>query len=396
MKYSVPTNWEADLVPALKGLPVAELYGQLPRDFVGGGRAPAMIGTVSRKAMKRHVAQATGAGIRFNYVLNATTMANREWSIRGRRKLESLLDFLADAGVDRVTVAIPFLLEFIKRRFPDLDVAVSTQAMVGTPDKARRWQELGADGITLSVLDVQRDFKVLEAIRKAVDIPLQLIGNLLCLQGCPAGIYHSALNAHASQTGMSRFVIDYCTIECNRRRLANPEEIMRAGWIRPEDQHHYEERGYDRIKLVTRGMRTDILVPIVRAYAEGRSPANLMDLFPTPDKMLVTSRPNFWHLVLNFARPWRANMFRLRKMRALADQRKMVIDSSRLDGFLQPFLDGRCQETDCASCGYCAAVAKKAVRFEEGFQDETVRAHDHMLEEVLSGRLFTYGKGRKY
>jgi len=345
--------------------------------------------------MRRHLVMAHDAGIRFNYVLNATTMANREWSILGRRRLDALIDFLVDAGVDRVTVAIPFLLEIIKRRAPDLEVTVSTQAMVGTADKARRWQDLGADGITLSVLDVQRDFEVLRAIRKAVNIPLQLIGNLLCLQGCPAGTYHSALNAHASQTGMSRFVIDYCTIECNRRRLANPEEIMRAGWIRPEDQHHYEDLGFDRIKLVTRGMRTDVLVAIVHAYAQRRSPANLMDLFPTPDKMLVTSRPNFWHLVLNFARPWRVNLFRLRKMRALADHRDVFIDSSQLDGFLQPFIEGRCRDMDCASCGYCAAVARRAVRFDGDYQDRTVDAHDDMLNEIRTGRLFSWGSGRR-
>jgi len=343
--------------------------------------------------MRRHVDQVHDAGMRFNYVLNATSMANREWSIGGRRKLESLLGFLFDTGVDRVTVAIPFLLEFIKRRAPDLEVTVSTQAMVCTPDRARRWQDLGADGITLSVLDVQRDFRMLESIRNAVEIPLQLIGNLLCLQGCPAGIYHSALNAHASQTGMSCFVIDYCTIECNRRRFANPEEFIRAGWIRPEDQHHYKDIGIDRIKLVTRGMRTDALLPVVCAYSEGRSPANLMDLFPTPDKMLIVSRSNFWHLVLNFVRPLRVNLFRLRKMRTLADERKIVIDSKKLDGFLQPFLEGRCTETDCESCGYCAAVAERAVSFEGDYQDETVAAHDDMLDEILSGRLFSWIRG---
>ena len=395
MQYSVPTNWEMDLVPALEGLPVAELYGQLPRDFVSGGRASLMIGGVSRRRMRAHVAQVLGAGLRFNYVLNATTMANREWSVSGQRKLESLLAFLLDTGVGRVTVSIPYLLEFIKRRAPDLEVMVSTQTMVATPDCARRWEDLGADGITLSVLDVQRDFGTLKAIRGAVDLPLQLIGNLLCLQGCPAGSYHAALNAHASQTGMSRFVIDYCTFECNRRRLAHPEEIIRAGWIRPEDQHYYEEIGIDRIKLVTRGMTTAALAPIAKAYADRLSPANLMDLFPTPDKMIVASRSGFWHLLRHFAHPMRVNLFRLRKMKALADRREVVIDSAKLNGFLEPFLAGRCTEMDCETCGYCAAVARRAIRFENGYQEQTVHAHDEMLDEILSGRLFSYGANRR-
>lgn len=392
--YSVPTNWEPDLVPALQGLPVAELYGQLPRDFVGGGRAPSLLGSVSRRRMRAHVAEAHAAGIRFNYTLNATTMGNREWTLRGQRQLASLVDFLQECGVDTVTVAIPYLLEYLKRKAPRLEVTVSTQAMVASPDRARRWQDLGADGITLSVLDVQRDFRLLRAIRAAVRIRLQLIGNLLCLQGCPGGLHHAAINAHASQTGVSRFAIDYCTIDCNRRRLANPEEFIRSGWIRPEDQHHYADVGIDRIKLVTRGMRTDALVPIVQAYAGSRSPKDLMDLFPSPDKSIVYSRFRLWHLVRNFAFPTRVNVFRLQKFRALTDSRRIVIDSAALDGFLERFLDGRCAGVNCDTCGHCAEVASRAIRFEEGYAADAVAAHDKVLDEIVSGRLFTYLPGR--
>jgi len=194
---------------------------------------------------------------------------------------------------------------------------------------------------------------------------------------------------------MSRFAIDYCTIDCNRRRLANPEEFIRSGWIRPEDQHHYADVGIDRIKLVTRGMRTDALVPIVRAYAEERSPADLMDLFPSPDKSIVYSRFRLWHLIRNFAFPTRVNVFRLQKFRALTDSRRIVIDSAALDGFLDRFLDGRCANVNCAACGHCGEVASRAIRFEDGYSADAVAAHDRVLDEIVSGRLFTYLPGRR-
>lgn len=395
MELTVPTNWQDDLIPALAGLNVAELYGQLPRDFVGGGRAPSLIGNVSKRQVRRHVAQATKAGIRFNYLLNATTMANREWSLSGQSSLERLLDFIIDAGVGTVTVGIPYLLEFIKRRAPFLEVSVSTQAMVASPERAQRWQDLGADSITLSVLDVNRDFRRLREIREAVTMRLQLIGNLQCLQGCPAGIYHGALNAHASQTGMSRFVMDYCTVECNHRRFAHPEEFIKAGWIRPEDQHYYAEIGIDRIKLVTRGMRTDALVPIVRAYSEGRSPDNLMDIFPSPDKSIIYGGRRLWTLIQNFAHPHKVNVFRLPKLKTMADSRRMFIDSKTLDGFLTPFLQGRCNPAKCDTCGHCAAIAERAIRFEDGYRETAEESHARVMDEILSGRLFRYfGRGR--
>ena len=391
MDYSVPTNWQPDLVPALAGLKVRELYGQLPRDFVGGGRAPYLIGRVTRRRLRRHVADAHRGGIRFNYTLNATSMGNREWSIGGQRQLARLVDFLADVEIDSITVAIPYVLEYVKRRVPSMEVTVSTQAIVASPDRARRWEDLGADGITLSVLDVQRDFAILAAIREAVNIPLQLIGNLTCIQGCPAGHYHANLNAHASQTGQSRFVIDYCTIECNRQRIAHPDEFVRSGWIRPEDVHHYEKVGVDRIKLVTRGMRTDALVPIVQAYGERRSPPDLMDLLPTPDKSLVFSKPSLMHKVRHFAHPHRVNLWRLSRMAGLLQQRRITIDSAALgEDFLEPFLRGACATGSCQSCGHCLEVARRAVRIDGTYQATALENHRTAADEILSGRLFRW------
>jgi collagenase-like PrtC family protease len=389
MRYTVPTNWQPDLVPALRGLPAAELYGQLPRDFVGGGRASALIGSVSRRQVRRHVRDARDAGLDFNYTLNATSLGNREWSVRGQRQLASLVDFLVDIGVTRVTVSLPYLLEYIKRRTEALEVVVSTQTLVSSPERAKRWEDLGADGITLSVLDVQRDFAQLARIRAAVRMPLQLVANLLCLQGCPASGHHAALNAHASQTGSSRFAVDYCTLDCTRQRLAHPDEIIRAGWIRPEDVHHYEAVGIDRLKLTTRGMITSALVDILRAYQRRRSPADLMDLFPGPQKSLVFAKPRPWHMLRHYLHPHRVNLFRLARMRSLTQRRKLSIDAAALgDDFLAPFLEGRCDPAACERCRYCHDVADRAVVV--GEQERAVAEHDQALDAIRSGALFRW------
>ncbi len=389
MRYTVPTNWQPDLVPALRGLPADELYGQLDRDFVGGGRASALIGGVSRRRVREHVAQARAAGLSFNYTLNATSLGNREWSRQGQRQLASLVDWLVDIGVTRVTVSLPYLLEYIKRRTDALEVVVSTQTLVASPERAKRWQDLGADGITLSVLDVQRDFAALARIRAAVSMPLQLVANLLCLQGCPSAGHHAAINAHASQLGGSRFEVDYCTLECTRRRLAHPDEIIRAGWIRPEDVHHYEAVGIDRLKLTTRGMITAALVEILRHYDARRSPPDLMDLFPGPEKSLIFSQPRPWHLIQHYLHPHKVNLLRLVRMRSLTQRRDIGIDSAALgEDFLAPFLEGRCDPAACERCRYCHEVAERAVRV--GERERAVSDHDRALDAIRSGALFRW------
>jgi collagenase-like PrtC family protease len=345
---------------------------------------------VGWRRLRAHVAEAHRAGLRFNYTLNATTLANREWSILGQRALARLVERLAEAGVDTVTVAIPYLLEYVRRRAPGIEVAVSTQALVATPERARRWADLGAGAITLSVLDVNRDFARLRAIRAAVPVRLQLIANLLCLAACPASTYHSALNAHASQTGMSPFVVDACVVDCNLRRLADPTELIRAGWIRPEDQRHYAEVGIDRLKFVDRGMRTEVIAGIVRAYSAERSPADLMDLFPSPDKSLMYGRPRLVHLARHLLRPLRANPLRMRALRALAEPRAVRIDSAALGDFLAFFREGRCDPADCSACGYCAAVARRAVHADEAWRRRATERHRSALDDILTGRLFRY------
>ena len=67
-------------------------------------------------------------------------------------------------------------------------------------------------------------------------------------------------------------------------------------------------------------------------------------------------------------------------------------------GFLDRFLDGRCANVNCETCGHCAEIAARAIRFEDGYAADAVAAHDDVLDEIVSGRLFSYlpardGKG---
>ena len=90
-------------------------------------------------------------------------------------------------------------------------------------------------------MGIYREFKVLEAMRKAAGdrVELQLIVNNWCRQDCAiAGIHAVSLN-NASQKGSRGFPLDYCSIFCNHIRLLDPVNYVRANWIRPEDLHYY-------------------------------------------------------------------------------------------------------------------------------------------------------------
>ena len=248
MKLSLAANYDSALIPKLKAYPVEEVFGKLPTDFTGGGRPSYMGRSLSEGELAEHVGLLAENGIHFNYLLNGSCMGNREWSRGFQKKLMKLLGRLGEIGVKRVTVATPFLLEAIKARFPEFYIKVGIYAQVDTPRRARFWEDLGADAITIESFSINRNFRRLAAIREAVRCELQLIANHACLPNCPMQYYHQNGFAHGSD-GSRRLFIDYCFLRCSRKRLEDPSLFVKAPWIRPEDLAAYEAMGFTTFKL---------------------------------------------------------------------------------------------------------------------------------------------------
>lgn len=394
MDFSLATNFDDRLLEGLEGLPVREVFGKLPRDIVGGGRASYMLGRLSRRRLAAHVAAASRRGIRFNYLLNAACLGNQEFNRRFERRFRVLLDWLAQIGVGAVTVALPSLLEVVKRRYPHLYVRVGVFARVDAVAKARAWEDLGADGITLDPLAVNRNFDLLDAIRQAVRCDLQLIPNSDCLQGCFLSSYHMVALTHASQAGRSPFMLDYCLLACTALKLLNPVNYTRGIWIRPEDLRRYEVMGYQQFKILERNAPTEVLVNRARAYANRRYDGNLLDLIQPFGYQEPPARPyHGWGLLwdprylLNF--PARGKV--LLALRRLAEERGMLrpkaapgvwIDNRGLEGFLDGMPREGCSARDCITCGYCEAWAQRAVRIDPGYGDRCLALYREIWDRM--------------
>jgi hypothetical protein len=106
----VASNYDPRLIDGLASYPVEEVYGKLPADCLGGGRASYMLGPLSRKTLAGHAAHVRCAGMRFNYLLNAACWDNRETTRRGQRELRELLDWIVAIGAEAVTISIPSIL----------------------------------------------------------------------------------------------------------------------------------------------------------------------------------------------------------------------------------------------------------------------------------------------
>ena len=396
VSFSLAANYDLELIAALAKYPVDEVYGKLPADGVSGGR-PRYQSTPLREAgLRRYIDLLHQHGIAFNYLLNGACFGNHEWTRPWQKRVTALLEKLGDWGVRRVTVSTPFLLELVKHRFPEFKVRIGIYAQVDTPRRARFWEELGADVITLESFSINRDFPRLAAIRQAVRCDLQLIANHVCLPNCPMQAYHQNGFAHASDDTGTLF-IDYCLLRCSRLRLADPSQFIKASWIRPEDLAVYEAMGYTTFKLLERGIPSAELLKRVKAYSERRFDGNLAELLLSYGFREPVRKESFWAL-RHFWKPRQANPVRLKPLLDLARLQGMLsplsecpvkVDSRRIPAdFLDGFRNRDCAATDCRTCGYCERIAAQAVSISPGYRGEILGKYAAMDDALVRGGLW--------
>jgi collagenase-like PrtC family protease len=387
MKIRLGANWDLSSLDALKGTSVDALFGKLPFDVVGGARPGFVLPQVDRNDVEQYIKACHERGLEFSYLLNAPCLGNLQYSKKGYGQLVELLEWIDRSGADAVTVGIPYLIDLVRKRFPRLKVKVSTTARVNTVRKALQYEDMGVEEIIVDE-HINREFKTLEAIRKAVKCNLELIVNNICLWQCPYNYEHVNHDGHASREGEEE---NYCYLQypgylCLYRKLTDPVELLKSPWIRPEDIPHYEKIGYEHFKITERFKRTSLLLEHVKAYENRRYDGNLLDLFTLPRKGAFTPV----HLEY-FIKPEHVNIMKISELEKVFDLevRELIqMDNRKLDGFIEFFKENDCNQTTCSACRYCDSIFQKvAVVDEEGVKKASRRVQD-FSDKLLTGEIF--------
>ena len=387
MKLRVGANWDIAFLDAVKGTSVDALFGKLPFDIVGGARPGFVLPQINRKSVEQYIKACHERGLEFSYLLNAPCLGNLQYSRKGYGQLIDLLEWIDESGANSVTLGLPYLIDLVRKRFPRLMVKVSTTARVNTVRKALQYEDMGVEEIIIDE-HINREFKTLEVIRKAVKCNLELIVNNICLWQCPYNYEHVNHDGHASREGEED---DYCYLQypgylCLYRKLTDPVELLKSPWIRPEDIPHYENVGYDHFKITERFKRTPLLLEHVKAYENRRYEGNLLDLFTLPRKGAFTPV----HLEY-FIKPQHVNILKISELEKVFDLevRELIqIDNQKLNGFIEFFKRNDCNQTTCLECRYCEKFFEKvSVVNEEGVKRAAERVRN-FSEKLLSGEIF--------
>jgi len=396
MKFSVATNWDDGLIKEIdildSGHRVTEIFGKLASDFIGGARPAYLLNAISKKNAARHIELVKKTGRKFNYLLNASCLDNREFTRSGQREIRKLISWLDSLGIDLISVANPYLGYLIRQKYPRFELAVSSHASVDSVRKGKFWiNEIGANKITLNSHRIVRNFPLLKKIRSELNCELQLIANELCLHDCPFSFYHRNYVSHASQSrnSLKGFGIDWSIINCRHRLFTQPEEFIKATWIRPEDTGYYENAGIDSLKIIDRNRETPDIIAILKAYyIERKFQGNLIELLSFankyPKKKLLVKGWRF------FLHPLHINIFKLTKFRGLFSDTGMYVDNQKLDGFLDYFFQGKCKFDNCQNCDYCRRVAEKAVYIDNEKNQKAKKIYADIIESLTNGEMFRY------
>ncbi|MBN2531924.1 MAG: U32 family peptidase [Spirochaetales bacterium] len=360
MDFAVSTNWDIELINKMKEYPVYELLGSMAKTPVGGGRPAISLPAPGNKEVEEYIKEVHRHGMKFNYLLNTQCMGNMEFDSAMHKNILKYLEWLCEIGIDSVTVTIPYLIEIIKKQFPGLKIKVSVIAIVDSIQRAKYFEEMGVDEINIDYMS-NRDFVFLKEVRKAVQCPLVLLVNDVCLYQCPYRTYHYNSMSHASQE-WSHFnipYIDYCIINCTLQFIRDPKKLIMARWIRPEDLGVYEELGFSRFKISGRVMSTSWLIRAVKAYAERHYDGNLFDILAgaalkkEPDKNVYC-----------------------------------YIDNNKLDSFLEFFKTQDCKNK-CWTCHYCERIAEKAVSYNQSVADYMRKNYEDIHKNMVESRYFS-------
>lgn len=387
-RLTVAFNGDDRLIGSIADYPgVDSVFGKISKDVVGGGRPSYLVANIGMTALAKSIRLAHERGLHFYYLLNSSCMGNQELSRAANRQIHALLDSIVEAGADGVVLALPYLLALVKKRYPKLHASISTFAGVGSPQKARIWEDRGADRLVLPP-NLNRDRTKLEKIRQSVKCELELFANVMCTYQCPFDFAHAASNGHASSStdSLKGFGIEYHSYQCAERRLQEPSEIIRGRFIRPEDVGVYEEIGIDVLKLSDRLRSTRWLVRAVAAYTSRRYEGDLADLISYPifvqkGENPITDPSRF------LARSGHANLALLDVLQGIETcETPFHIDNRKLDGFLDHYFRHDCERSACGvDCRYCESVAERAVTFDAQKKAQCL-SHFRQLNEFLEDR----------
>lgn len=328
--YSIPADFQLDGPQKIKELEekypenkVREVFGNISGSkwSSGHGYLTKQKFASNLNELEQYIKQLDRIGCDFNYTFNAEVLNNKDISKSGLDEIVLFFKQLVSIGVRRVTIASPFLMDYVSKELPELKITASSITNINSVYRAKYIDDYGVDTMVYGE-DITRDFELIRSIKKNVRANTEIIVNSKCTFNCVHRVFHYA--SVNENTIIEDAVYNYGRY-CAACREKDPVSYIKALWIRPEDIKVYAENGVDMFKLIGREQLSDIdLYRMMEVYFSQHFSGNLLDL------------------IHGFS----------------AAKQHYYIDNKQLDGFIMKFLNERydcllkCGSSECSYCDY--------------------------------------------
>ena len=284
MKFIIDGEYQKELISRIsrENLPVSHIIVHVPQNPFGNGSIFLPKVLPNLEEFEKYSKLIQDYGITPIAGIDSTCQGNLEAHIKQNSAYKVLINELKDLGYNDILVSSPNNIGFLKSNFPTIRIYLAYSQYVTSLNRAKIFFELGADYITLHP-DVIRSFYTLENFIKLKEkwdssrkfeyiLPL----NIGCNWGCIQWFQHHNLQSHrtivsplsSEQQNNSDIedAFDYPLLYCWKKRLEKPVNLLKAGWISPDNIELYENIGYSTYLLLTGGFSVDKIVKIIQSY----------------------------------------------------------------------------------------------------------------------------------
>ena len=327
---------------------IKEWFGSDAQNHFVTARPKWRLPEIDENFFKEFVKKSKDNGIVFNYTMNSIQpYGSKIEMVNHKQEIQDFVKKLEDIGVYRITFANP-MMGMIIREVSNIELEISCITHIDTVTQLKYFHEtLGVNKFCNSILK-NRDRDFLANAAKYCNengIILELLTNEWCSVAgkgyathCPyrdsCYLCHATNVTKEDTESYNNYPMNFCM--CARN--STPQAWLRMRWIRPEDQHYYNEIGINYFKISGRTGTTEYLSYVIEAYMSENLEGNMLTLW----KRLET--------IYN-------------GQTELSHKHEVNIPNKKLDGFLDKWFKGNgweCENHMCGEdCKYCWEFTQK-------------------------------------
>ncbi|MFX1338860.1 MAG: hypothetical protein ACFFDK_09645 [Promethearchaeota archaeon] len=302
MKFIIDGDYNRDLISFFERekLPVTHMIVHVPANPIGNSSIflPKILPTFEEFEDYTKIIQDYGivpiAGI------DSTCQGNFEAHAKQNDAINSLFKKLSNLGYKDILVSSPNNIGVITAKFPKMKIFLSYSQCVTSLNRGKIFFNLGADYIIIHP-DVVRYFPTLRNFIKLKkkefkfrDVDYILPLNLGCNWGCIHWYQHHNLQSHRTINSPLSYnqekisdianAFDYPLLYCWKKRLEDPLNLLKEGWVSPTNIELYENLGFENYLLFSSSFSNEKIIEILHSYIDKTLKTNFNEYlnFPQP------------------------------------------------------------------------------------------------------------------